>query len=377
MEILSLKYNLTRSQEIILQDLFSWRDKASQDHDESPHFLMPNHYMVALCINMPTDAAAVLEVANGATPFVRNSSKEIAKIIDLAKKKLIQDLDEQKAERDEHVEDVTIDPENYGDYKKSYDRAIGLQKSLFNRAKLQATIDKCLAPSSIYFRGLFEKDNLSSEAYKDRLQIALAKLKLYIPLPALSAQIIKEPTTEEEEVIVPESVTVIAETVDDENEQQEVEEKDVLEDGIIRLDAVSNDRKRKEMAEEMDEKYMNSKQKRKAKRKKLNEQKKEDKAKKRQSKRLDKDYQAEASGESSLQQGEAKSDSQSPSFAAYNYEVAPSVLQNTTNDKSSKKIFNPYGETSKEDTIKGAKMPKRPDGGQTLTFKKKNKSRKK
>lgn len=377
------KYNLTPAQQIVLKELYAWRDRMARVHDESPGYIMPNHFLISLCYNMPDTSTAVIGTSNNTTPFVRSSAREIARIIENCKKLIEQDrLDRlEQAEKEASVDDVEMDDEklldNYDAYEREFKKALKKQSSLFGNST------KLMAGTSSFFGNVLEMYNVESEP--DRSQFLL-----HVPLPPELSSGEEEDEQEDEEseseneqeAPVAESKQPEPEAVDENSVTQEakpteVDTKPGTEDEISLHVPHS---KRSFHETDMPEEFMNSKQRRKAKRKKLRLMEKEQISKMVDEKELEHDK--EEDDENGQEDGQPEDQPE-----VFDYSSAPKVLL-TASDKraqqrekkkqekkeAKKEIFDPYANVNSDSHVpKPARKRKPATGGKTMTFKKKSK----
>ncbi|SMN22963.1 similar to Saccharomyces cerevisiae YOR001W RRP6 Nuclear exosome exonuclease component [Maudiozyma saulgeensis] len=75
------KYNIPKDKELLVKELYNWRDLISKRDDESPRYVMPNQIIASLVAYTPTDAVGVVSVNNMITDYVRSNSKILANMI--------------------------------------------------------------------------------------------------------------------------------------------------------------------------------------------------------------------------------------------------------------------------------------------------------
>ncbi|QHS76120.1 exosome nuclease subunit RRP6 [Saccharomyces paradoxus] len=79
--VLMYQYNIAPEREILVKDLYLWRDLIARRDDESPRFVMPNQLLAALVAYTPTDVIGVISLTNGVTEHVRQNAKVLANLI--------------------------------------------------------------------------------------------------------------------------------------------------------------------------------------------------------------------------------------------------------------------------------------------------------
>lgn len=79
--VLMYQYNIPPEREILVKDLYLWRDLIARRDDESPRFVMPNQLLAALVAYTPTDVIGVISLTNGVTEHVRQNAKVLANLI--------------------------------------------------------------------------------------------------------------------------------------------------------------------------------------------------------------------------------------------------------------------------------------------------------
>lgn len=79
------QYNIPAEKELLIKELYEWRDMIARRDDESPRYIMPNQLMVSLVAYTPIDPIGVVSVSNMVSDHVRRNSKVLANLI---KKKL-------------------------------------------------------------------------------------------------------------------------------------------------------------------------------------------------------------------------------------------------------------------------------------------------
>jgi len=75
------KYNIPKDKELLVKELYNWRDLIARRDDESPRYVMPNQIIASLVAYTPTDAVGVVSVNNMVTDYVRSNSKILANMI--------------------------------------------------------------------------------------------------------------------------------------------------------------------------------------------------------------------------------------------------------------------------------------------------------
>jgi exosome complex exonuclease RRP6 len=59
----------------------SWRDAVARELDESPRYVLPNHYLIRLAEFIPENMAALLSVFQPVPPIIRRKAKELFDVI--------------------------------------------------------------------------------------------------------------------------------------------------------------------------------------------------------------------------------------------------------------------------------------------------------
>ncbi|CAI6760577.1 ALI_HP2_G0048290.mRNA.1.CDS.1 [Saccharomyces cerevisiae] len=80
-KILMYQYNIPPEREVLVRELYQWRDLIARRDDESPRFVMPNQLLAALVAYTPTDVIGVVSLTNGVTEHVRQNAKLLANLI--------------------------------------------------------------------------------------------------------------------------------------------------------------------------------------------------------------------------------------------------------------------------------------------------------
>ncbi|CAN6667679.1 exosome complex exonuclease Rrp6p [Trichomonascus vanleenenianus] len=368
-------YSVTPSQEVVMRDLFQWRDRMARKNDESPRYIMPNHYMAALSFNQPTTVASVLGVSNGVTPFIRNSAKEIARIIEQAKEKPV-DIEVTRISETQHNNDISAQfaddeklEENFEMYKREYRKASNSQNlHLFNSKLIASTMKQISKQDSELFGRVMDQIDQDSELtteFVDRKDEVRNELNLYVPLPPLGADPYGTSSEESDEETVQHKFQSAKEGAEPESELQDEKEEELVseEESTDSAKRKSSDMEEEEVFEDKDE-SLNSKQRRKAKRRKLKFVESTDNITTRDIE------EAERKDRGEDQQEEENSTEPEVPFNAFEYSSAPSVLNKGKDDwkkKQKKKFFNPYSHA--DEGPKGAKKRRGPSGGRSVTYK--------
>lgn len=259
---LVVTYRLSPNQEIILEALFNWRDKVARDLDESPRYIMPNHFMIALCTQQPTTVQSVLSAANGVTPHVRTEAREIANLI-LDSQRKIKALNMETVGHDVYhsgsfVEEVGEWTDSAFDaYMAGYQKSILAQKHVFDASSIAKATRRIFKSTSDLFSGVLDSDGSEEPLTDDELETRKThiaeNLKLDVALDLQDSVV--ESEEENEDVEDAEVSQGDAEEVPSEHESQEEEAETEKQNGV----EVDNG----------DSLYLNSKAKRKAKRKQM------------------------------------------------------------------------------------------------------------
>lgn len=78
---LMFKYNIPMDKELLVKELYNWRELIARRDDESPRYIMPNQIIASLAAYTPVDALGVVSVNNMVTDHVRSNSKILANMI--------------------------------------------------------------------------------------------------------------------------------------------------------------------------------------------------------------------------------------------------------------------------------------------------------
>lgn len=174
------RYNLSDEQKVVLERLYEWRDAIARRADESPRFVLPNHYLVALSVGMPTSVPGVLSAASGATSHLRASAKDVLGIIRRARTEFEEAAQqEERAHREDTVDNSDGDF-NYSWYQQQFDKAVTRQQHLFSGDAGSWR----LGTSSIYAT---EVPATSKNDFASRVKLVRAELQLHIPVPPEAA----------------------------------------------------------------------------------------------------------------------------------------------------------------------------------------------
>jgi exosome complex exonuclease RRP6 len=174
------RYNLTDGQAFVLEKLYNWRDGVARRADESPRFIVPNHYLVALSVGMPTSVSGVLSAATGATSHIRSSAKEILSIIDSARSELDERVKEGDSPQDVAIVDSSHAEFDYPSYQSLYSKAVAGQKHLFGASMNDRTSVKLNFEDSRIFKSENKESNVD---YIARLKLIRGDLQLHIQTP--------------------------------------------------------------------------------------------------------------------------------------------------------------------------------------------------
>ncbi|EJS41765.1 rrp6p [Saccharomyces arboricola H-6] len=79
--VLMYQYNIAPEREVLVKNLYQWRDVIARRDDESPRFVMPNQLLAALVAYTPTDVIGVVSLTNGVTEHVRQNANVLANLI--------------------------------------------------------------------------------------------------------------------------------------------------------------------------------------------------------------------------------------------------------------------------------------------------------
>lgn len=399
------KYAFTPGQKVVYESLYDWRDSVARQHDESVRYVMPNHFMANLCYTMPDTVTGVLGSSNGLTAHIRSGAKDIAKVIEQAKKKIesMGDLLEQNVKENTMVDEDNDESRfekiesNYAAYEREFKRAFNRQQDLFNGKRMKKAYGQLFKEKAVFFENTLDEQfsdedvdmDVSPDSLTARKELIRNKLNLYVPLPPVTA----EPYVEAEEVandfesianqrFMPPTDNTQPE---DEEEPSQPSKEDTPEsssqvDEIVLPGGPHNPNKRKseefDDLDEMDQAILTSKERRKAKRRKLRLMKQEEIAKMKEVTQEDAGKDHPPSKEPTTNDDQPQSE---PSVEPFDYSNASSVLENPKEDKKNKKnkkdkkdkpSFDPYA--ANENAPKGArKKVKKNAGVKSLTFKKK------
>ncbi|ANB15721.1 exosome nuclease subunit RRP6 [Sugiyamaella lignohabitans] len=374
-----IKYRLSRSQQIVLRDLYEWRDNVARRADESQRFIVPNHFLVGLSISQPTTVAGILSVSSGVTSHVRASAVELAKIIESSKARIEDDLEEEtQVSNDEpHMVSDVSTVEDYDQYIEKYEAVVERQKGLFSSSRIGSALEKLRDTQSKFFTCIINPASLDPVTYSKRSQMVRDRLDLYVSVPPDSDMSdIDIEGDLDEEIGVSSGVGTEA---NGETEVMETLETAVSEDNVNESSDIfesSDSNKRKDREVDIEEGAL------------ITIKKKTKRSKRRKLKVLD---EKEVEGDENLDGTRYEETDQSAQsfgdvpFNAFDFKSAPAVLNKPQKAVDKRKLakdkqrgrkdtssvaFNPYGDVS-DATPKGARRISRPSGGQTFTFKKK------
>ncbi|KAA8917633.1 hypothetical protein TRICI_000234 [Trichomonascus ciferrii] len=399
------KYAFTPGQKVVYESLYDWRDSVARQHDESVRYVMPNHFMANLCYTMPDTVTGVLGSSNGLTAHIRSGAKDIAKVIEQAKKKIesMGELLEPDVKENTNVDEDDDESwferieANYAAYEREFTRAFNRQQDLFNTKRMKKAYGRLFKEKAVFFEGTLDEQfsdqdvdmDVSPDSLTARKELIRNKLNLYVPLPPVTA----EPYVEAEEVpndfesianqrFIPSTDNTQPEYEEEESSKEDTDkntrEPSPRADEIVLPEGPHNPNKRKseefDDIDEMDAAMLTSKERRKAKRRKLRLMKQEEIAKM-------KEVTQEDAGKHQPSTNNDQQQSE-PFVEAFDYSNASSVLENPNNkhekkankkDKKNNKdkpSFDPYA--ANENAPKGArKKAKKNAGVKSLTFKKK------
>lgn len=144
---IAIKYNLSPSQQIVLEALYDWRDEVARKEDESQRYIMPNHLMVALSSSMPTDPQDLMGFFSTSGPRIRVHLKAILAVIKKAKVQV--DALEAAGGVGEDDDDVRKSIETSGGYSDI--TSIDIDELEDNYEKYQAAFLKARTKQSMLF----------------------------------------------------------------------------------------------------------------------------------------------------------------------------------------------------------------------------------
>lgn len=79
--VLMNQYNIPLEKEILVKNLYEWRDTIARRDDESPRYIMPNQLLAYLVDYTPLDPTGVISVSPTVTDHVRTNAKALANLI--------------------------------------------------------------------------------------------------------------------------------------------------------------------------------------------------------------------------------------------------------------------------------------------------------
>lgn len=155
---LMFQYNVPTEKELLIKELYEWRDMMARRDDESPRYVMPNQLLISLVAYMPTDPNSVVSVANFVTDTVRSNAKVLAN--------LIKNCDKQMRENNgKIVQDISSKDNKIGDSIPTLSQ-IGIMASQFGRFIAESNqnvgSDQSKMESSSFFGDLSKKANIIS-----------------------------------------------------------------------------------------------------------------------------------------------------------------------------------------------------------------------
>ncbi|CAR27047.1 ZYRO0C07678p [Zygosaccharomyces rouxii] len=80
-KVLMNQYNIPLEKEILVKNLYEWRDTIARRDDESPRYVMPNQLLAYLVDYTPLDPTGVISVSPTVTDHVRTNAKALANLI--------------------------------------------------------------------------------------------------------------------------------------------------------------------------------------------------------------------------------------------------------------------------------------------------------
>jgi len=72
---------LDPTQKAVFINLFDWRDKMARDEDESIRFVLPNHMLVHIAMDMPTNVISLFDICKPLPPLVKLNAHELVQMI--------------------------------------------------------------------------------------------------------------------------------------------------------------------------------------------------------------------------------------------------------------------------------------------------------
>lgn len=210
---LMFQYNVSPERELLLKELYEWRDMMARKDDESPRYIMPNQLLISLVSYMPTDPNSVVSVATFVTDTVRSNAKVLAN--------LIKNCDKRMKENGAKINQELSNQETQSNDLKPGISQIGAMMSKFN--KLVTHLDPQTKhdlpkPTSSSFFGAFSKEEsiicyekgskrlIHKEDLQNRSKVFESGMKIFddieysIPNVAVPTTVVEENTKEESKV---------------------------------------------------------------------------------------------------------------------------------------------------------------------------------
>lgn len=338
----------------VFKAVHAWRDAVARQEDESVNFLMPNHILFSISRSMPTDKAALFNVAPSLSGIARLRADEIVGTVVRAK--------EEGANGQEMWKFFGGKPRQSNTQAAANGfQAIG-NSPAFRELKASATQD------TTSLRATFSNfwGDLVRGAFSQRpRQYSTEKVTLAVPLPPLTAEVFADPNdaTAKQEKAVDPGARAEHQFVKAEDRPAPKEEGD----GVFTVKHLGRKRKIGEMATsqaeslpqqgEADEEAVDPEQAEKARKK----------AEKRAAKKARKAA-GEQQGEDEAQENSGDGEEEQP----FDYGAEASLLgpnEGAAKDKKKrKKEFNPYAKAA--DVPKGMGRVQKERAGKSATFKK-------
>jgi exosome complex exonuclease RRP6 len=363
----------TPQQFSVFRAVHKWRDDVAREEDESPVFILPPHAIFSIARSIPEDKAALFNVVQHVSHFLRVRADELVKIIN-----------EAKAVGDD-APDLNNILQKVSDLKfagKEQSRPLAATTKTQQSAPAPAlqeapqivTLDTppLRAPSSTFWGSLWGKGAPQQKRLMSTLEVNLA-----VPLPPLTAEIFADPSTLAE---TPKSEQPKPTFVPKEERPKEDERSDIF---VVKQ--LGGKRKRGQadaggeastaLADQADQVMFDHSGDEKATRKAEKEQrKKEAKMRKQQRRKSQLSDQPPGDGET-LDYGDEGAEEEQP----FDYASAPSVLRaqeaererekgggKKKRDKKKPQGFNPYAKLT--DVPKGLPRTNKETAGRSKTF---------
>ena len=177
---------LSKEQFAVFRTVHQWRDEVAREQDDSTYWVMPNHQVMTVAKEMPTNRAALLGLAQPATQTLRLRVDELVSVIEKAKA-------DGKEGPDMFEVMAKVDP--------SFLKAVPAKPApnqgiaaLVPKTQPTTSGDSNVSPirstSSAFWGGAFES---SAHSQQKRQLSTAADVNLTVPLPPLTAEVFADP----------------------------------------------------------------------------------------------------------------------------------------------------------------------------------------